>query len=105
MKIYAADTLFLANKLVDSTSAYAYDARTQTYLQPFASHQILKRFQAANKDVLESLRLSKEIIFERRRPLTVGTTLKSVIDTTINDHSNAPTILSAVMDELGTQTQ
>lgn len=94
-----------AHKLVDSSTSYQYDPKTQTYLQPVVSHQILRRFQLANASPLTALTLHREITFDKRKPIPAGTSLKEVIDVGVRDQSLAPTILAVVFEQLEAQDQ
>lgn len=89
--------------MVDSSTAYIYDPRTQSYLQPDYSNQLLQRMFAVNKKRFDNLKLTEEIVLEKIRPLPIGTSLKDAIKVADMDHQHAPTILSAVLKELGKQ--
>jgi len=94
-----------AHKLVDSSTSYQYDPKTQTYLQPVVTHQILRRFQLANAKALEALTLQEDITFDKRKPIPAGTSLKEAIEFGLRDQSLSPTILSSVFEELEAQDQ
>lgn len=89
--------------MVDSSTAYVYDPRTQTYLQPNYSNQILQRAMKVNKKRFDSLKLTEEIVLERIRPIPAGTPLKDIMKVADTDHQHAPTILAALLKELGKQ--
>jgi len=108
---FAASTNWLvmyiprAINLVNSTTTYTYDLRTQTYLQPVFAYQTLQRFQTVNSNALRSLVTETEIEIERRAPLPVGTPITELINIGLQDQSVAPTVLPELMDALGKQTQ
>ncbi|KDQ51085.1 hypothetical protein JAAARDRAFT_211375 [Jaapia argillacea MUCL 33604] len=89
--------------LVNSTSSYTYDLRTQTYLQPAFSFQTLQRFLSVNQDKLQSLKTITEVPLERRAPIPVGTPLTDLIAAGLREQSVAPTVLSALLEQLGKQ--
>ncbi|ETW79159.1 hypothetical protein HETIRDRAFT_36236 [Heterobasidion irregulare TC 32-1] len=91
--------------LVNSTTHYTYDLRTQTYLQPVFAYQTLQRFKTVNLSALQSLTTEKVIEVENRSPVPVGTKLADLADIGLNDQAVAPTVLSALMEALGAQTQ
>jgi small subunit ribosomal protein S29 len=95
----------LAVNLVNSTTDYVYDWRSQTYLQPSFAFQTLQRFLTVNASTIASLQTQKELRIERRAPIPAGTTLQDLIDVGLKDQVLAPTILSALLEELGQQTQ
>lgn len=93
-----------AVKLVDSTTPYEYDLRTQTYLQPAFSFQTLRRLQAANHTKLSALTTQKKHVFEKRE-VPLGTNLTDLIGVAMKEPSLAALILETVMSELSTQTK
>ena len=95
--------LLLAHKLVDSSTTYFYDPRTQTYLQPTASNQILQRFLSVNRKLVDQLTLSKDVVFEKREGVSAGQPLKSLFPIATTEQHMAPMILSVVLEELGKQ--
>ncbi|KAH7910195.1 mitochondrial ribosomal death-associated protein 3-domain-containing protein [Hygrophoropsis aurantiaca] len=92
-----------AINLVNSTTTYAYDMRTQTYLQPVFAFQTLQRFLTVNEAKLTSLFSQQEVELERRPALPVGTPLIDLINVGIRDQTLAPSVLSALLEELGRQ--
>ncbi|KAH7929052.1 hypothetical protein BV22DRAFT_1102642 [Leucogyrophana mollusca] len=93
-----------AINLVNSTTTYTYDMRTRTYLQPVFAYQTLQRFLAVNRAGLEGLVTQGEVEVGRRDEVPKGTPLVELIDIGLRDQSVAPTVLSAVLEELGRQT-
>jgi hypothetical protein len=91
--------------LVNSTTAYAYDLRTQTYFQPEFASQMLQRVLNANASSLESLHTQEELNLDRRTPVTAGTPLTDLINVGVKEPSISPIILTALMEELGKQTK
>ncbi|KAL5513011.1 hypothetical protein ACEPAH_3409 [Sanghuangporus vaninii] len=92
-----------AHKLVDSSTAYFYDPRTQMYLQPTASNQILQRFLSVNRKLIEQLQLTRDVAFEKRESVAAGQPLKSLFPIAGMEQHMAPMILSIVLEELGKQ--
>ncbi|KAI5124226.1 hypothetical protein M0805_005076 [Coniferiporia weirii] len=92
-----------AHKLVDSSTSYFYDPRTRTYLQPVASNQILQRFSTVNKKIFDKLKISEEIVFEKRKPIPADTPLRDLIKIAASEQHLAPMILSIVLEEVGKQ--
>ncbi|EIN09639.1 hypothetical protein PUNSTDRAFT_51852 [Punctularia strigosozonata HHB-11173 SS5] len=93
-----------AINMVNSTSPYVYDLRTQTYVQPAFAFQTLQRFLTVNSAALEELKTQLEVTLDRRpAPVPAGTSLASLISIGTKDPSMAPSVLTAVLDELGKQ--
>ncbi|KAH8105549.1 mitochondrial ribosomal death-associated protein 3-domain-containing protein [Phellopilus nigrolimitatus] len=92
-----------AHKLVDSSTSYFYDPRTQTYLQPTASNQILQRFLTVNKKILEKLKVSGRVTFEKRKAVDTGKSLADLINIAMSEQHLAPVIMSKVLEEIGKQ--
>jgi small subunit ribosomal protein S29 len=51
------------------------------------------------------MKTANEVPIERRQPLPAGSSVESLINIGIQDESVAPTVLEAVMAELGSQKQ
>lgn len=94
----------LAINLVNSTTTYSYDPRTRIYLQPVFAYQTLQRFLTVNGPRLAQLHLSVDVELERRATVPAGTTLSELIKVGTKEQALAPTILSAVLEELEKQT-
>ncbi|EPQ56717.1 hypothetical protein GLOTRDRAFT_138372 [Gloeophyllum trabeum ATCC 11539] len=94
-----------AISLVNSTTTYTYDLRTQTYLQPEFAFQTLQRFRTVNAEKLQHLHTSQDIPLDRRSSLPAGSGLVDLIEIGTRDVYLAPTVLSALMEELGKQTR
>ncbi|THH10743.1 hypothetical protein EW145_g1103 [Phellinidium pouzarii] len=90
-------------KLVDSSTSYFYDPRTQLYLQPVASSQILQRLLIVNRRIIEQLKVTQTVTFEKHDSVITGAPLKDLIEIAVSEQHLAPTILSAVLTELGKQ--
>ncbi|KAF8625521.1 hypothetical protein AX17_006833 [Amanita inopinata Kibby_2008] len=90
--------------LVNSTTTYIYDLRTQTYLQPSFAYQTLQRTLSVNSSLLSTLSTTKKLAFEKRE-LPIGTSLTDLIGVGLKDVSAAPAVLDALMVELGQQTK
>ncbi|KAG6329114.1 hypothetical protein ID866_9974 [Astraeus odoratus] len=90
--------------LVNSTTTYAYDPRTRTYVQPVFAFETLQRFLTVNGPRLEQLHTKVDVELERRATVPTGTTLAELVRVGIKEQALAPTILTAVLAELGKQT-
>jgi small subunit ribosomal protein S29 len=94
--------------LVNSTTPYAYDLRTQLYLQPGFSFQLLQRMLTVNKKAFTEITLPEDLVLEKQT-LKAGTTLKEVVDVAVVDRqrstAQAPLILDAVMKALEVQSR
>ncbi|CAL1715369.1 unnamed protein product [Somion occarium] len=88
---------------VDSSTAYIYDSRTRTYLQPRFSWQVLRRFLDVNTTLLQDLKTTKEFPVERKAPVQAGSPLTDLINVGLQDGSLAPSVLSSLMTELSRQ--
>ncbi|KAI0314593.1 mitochondrial ribosomal death-associated protein 3-domain-containing protein [Amylostereum chailletii] len=94
-----------AVNLVNSSTNYSYDLRTQTYLQPVFAYQTLQRFLTVNAHAISSLRTQAETAVEQGPPVPAGTSLADLIEVGLKDKSLAPSVLTALMAELGKQTE
>jgi small subunit ribosomal protein S29 len=94
-----------AINLVNSSSPYSYDLRTQTYLQPVFAQQTLERFRSVNEYHLGSLVAEDKIDLEDGLSLPQGTPLLKLIDVGLKDRASAPTVLAALLEALGKQTR
>lgn len=92
---------------VDSTTPYAYDARTQTFQQPELASQILDQFIQANSQILRSpnTQLAKEIQNERLGTFAKGAPLSSLLDVGLKDKSLATEVLEVTLKVLGEQSK
>ncbi|CDO72071.1 hypothetical protein BN946_scf184962.g14 [Trametes cinnabarina] len=99
-------TLYIprAISLVNSSTAYAYDARTQTYGQPAFAQQLLKRFADVNAALLQSLSVQGSYPLEERT-VPAGAPLANLINVGVEIQHYAPTVLKLVLDELALQTK
>ena len=97
---------FLAVNLVNSTTPYAYDLRTQIYLQPNAACHILQRVRSANAQSFKLLKLQKTLdIGGGYAPAQPGTSLYEFCDVLIEEAAKAPEVLDLLVKELGEQTE
>ncbi|KAI0306051.1 mitochondrial ribosomal death-associated protein 3-domain-containing protein [Multifurca ochricompacta] len=94
-----------AINLVNSSTPYSYDLRTQTYLQPLFAQRTLQRFRTVNENTLSSLVAEEKIDLHDGLSLSQGTPLISLIDVGIKDQTFAPTVLAALLEALGKQTK
>jgi len=90
---------------VNSTTAYVYDAQTRTYLQPTYAYQTLQRFLTVNSNQLQTLATKDDIPLDKRPSVPKGTLITDLISLGMKDQPIAPAVLSAVLKELGKQTQ
>ncbi|PPQ89420.1 hypothetical protein CVT25_002186 [Psilocybe cyanescens] len=94
--------------LVNSTTSYTYNIRTQTYLQPAFSFQTLQRMLSVNRDALAAIPLSEDLVLERQT-VRAGTPLSTVIEVGIAERdrtvAQSPAILEGVMKSLEVQTK
>lgn len=94
-----------AINLVNSSTPYSYDLRTQTYLQPVFAQQTLQRFRSVNEHALNSLVAEDKIELGTGSSLPQDTPLLKLIDVGLKDRTSAPTVLSALLQALGRQTR
>ena len=94
--------------IVNSTTSYVYDIRTQTYLQPAYAFQMLQRILNANVELLGLVPLHEDLILEKLS-FSAGTKLSSVMRAAVGARSRkiaqSPVVLEAVMRTLEKQTQ
>jgi small subunit ribosomal protein S29 len=97
-----------AVSLVNSTTSYVYDIRTQTYLQPAFALQILQRMLKVNTEVLDSVPLHEDLVLEKLSFLA-GDSLSNVILAATKAKNRrvaqSPLVLEAVMRTLEKQTR
>ncbi|KAH9967455.1 mitochondrial ribosomal death-associated protein 3-domain-containing protein, partial [Russula dissimulans] len=94
-----------AINIVNSSTPYSYDLRTQTYLQPVFAQQTLQRFRTVNEHALSSLVTEDKIDLEDGLSLPQGTPLLKLIDVGLKDQTFAPAALAALLESLGKQTK
>ncbi|KAI0918027.1 hypothetical protein AcW1_007009 [Taiwanofungus camphoratus] len=92
-----------AISLVNSSTSFVYDDRTQTYLQPDYSFELLRRFLSVNSAALQTLTTQDELILEERS-VPAGVTLAELVNAGLEDRASAPAVLSAFMSELSRQS-
>ena len=90
---------------MNSSTAFVYDERTRTYRQPEFSYELLHRFQQVNSAAIENLQLTKALVVGNKKSLPAGTPLAELINVGIKDHTQAPLVLEALLDEISRQTQ
>ncbi|KAF9442411.1 hypothetical protein P691DRAFT_810684 [Macrolepiota fuliginosa MF-IS2] len=93
-----------AVNLVNSTTPYTYDIRTQTFLQPESSYQILHRVKEANKKVFQELKTQNALVVDGWKTVPAGTTLSELVDLPREEVGRAPVVLDWLMKELEGQT-
>ncbi|TFY69289.1 hypothetical protein EVJ58_g499 [Rhodofomes roseus] len=89
--------------LVDSSRDYAYDLRTQTYLQPEFSAQLLRRFLSVNERLTNMLKTREQVPLQGRS-VPAGSRLTALVKAGVDDVNNAPVVLSVLIDELSQQS-
>ncbi|KAJ3569969.1 hypothetical protein NP233_g4701 [Leucocoprinus birnbaumii] len=94
-----------AVNLVNSTTPYAYDLRTQTFLQPEAALQILHRARLANSKIFKQLKLGKTLnLGEGYKAAPAGMSLYEFCDVSKEEVAKAPAVLELLVEELKGQT-
>jgi small subunit ribosomal protein S29 len=96
--------VFVASKLVDSSTLHQYDLRTQVFQQPEFAQRTLQRLLSTNKTALQGLSSQQEFAVDRRQILA-GTPLTELIDIGLKEQAIAPLILDALFTELSIQTK
>jgi small subunit ribosomal protein S29 len=66
---------------------------------------MLQRMLTVNSAALHSLVTEREVEIERKDPVPAGTPLSQLVNIGMKDHTLAATILSELMEALGTQRQ
>ena len=94
----------IAITLVNSSTPYAYDARTQTYGQPAFAQQLLKRFIDVNEMLIKGLTVQGTYPFEDRT-INSAYSLLDLINIGLETQQQAPTVLSVLLTELAQQTK
>jgi len=95
---------------VNSTTSYAYDIRTQTYLQPHFAFQTLQRMLTVNKTAFGSIHLPNSIVLDKH-VIPAGTSLAKAISIVITEKNksgsvaSSPALLEGVIRTLDTQTK
>ena len=94
--------------MVNSTTPYVYDIRTQTYLQPEYAFQHLQRILKVNAELFKSVQLQEDLILEKLS-FSAGDSLYSVMRAAVGAKSRrkaqSPVVLEAVMRTLEKQTE
>ena len=90
--------------LVNSSTPYVYDARTQTYGQPAFAQQLLRRFVDVNEKLIKNLRAQGSYSF---KDATIGTSssLLDLINIGLESQESSPTVLSVLFTELSKQKE
>ena len=90
---------------VNSSTSYAYDPTTRTYLQPAYASQTLQNFSAVNSALLQNLKTSEDIPIDGRVAIPKGASLADLIVVGTKDQNSAPVILATLLEILGKQTE
>ncbi|KAI0741258.1 mitochondrial ribosomal death-associated protein 3-domain-containing protein [Daedaleopsis nitida] len=93
-----------AINLVNSSTPYTYDPRTQTYGQPAFAQQLLKRFVDVNEALIQGMKVQRTYPFEER---TIDSTssLMDLINLGLEVQQQAPTVINTLLTELSEQTK
>ncbi|TFK92598.1 hypothetical protein K466DRAFT_480314 [Polyporus arcularius HHB13444] len=99
-------TLYIprAINLVNSSTPYVYDPRTQTYGQPAFAQQLLKRFADVNEALIKDMKVQGSYPFEERM-IDSTSTLTDLINVGLEYSQQAPTVLNTLLSELAQQTK
>jgi small subunit ribosomal protein S29 len=99
--------MHVAISWVDSTTPYAYDARSQTFQQPELALQILGQFVEANSAILRdpSIHITTDIQNDRLGNFSKGSPLSKLLDVGLKDQSLASEVLDVTLGLLGEQTK
>ncbi|KAH6887175.1 mitochondrial carrier protein [Coprinopsis sp. MPI-PUGE-AT-0042] len=102
--------------LINSTTPHVYDLRTQTYLQPLASYQLIQKLLQVNHAKLEKIKLKEavhltqpipapELREGKREVFEVGMNLADVIGIALKDKSygSSSVVLEGVLKGLEAQ--
>lgn len=105
-----------AASLVNSTTPHVYDLRTQTYLQPLASYQLIQKLVQVNHGKLDKIKLKEPIHLAqpipapelregKREVFESGMTLAEVVGIALKDKSygSSSVVLDGVMKALESQ--
>lgn len=90
---------------MNSTTTYAYDPRTRLYQQATFAYQTLQRFLTVNSYRLDQLKTTVGVELERRGTIPAGTSISDLVRAGIKERALAPTVLTALMEELQKQTE
>jgi small subunit ribosomal protein S29 len=94
-----------AISLLNSSTRYQYDLRTQTYQQHASAQQILRRFASVNENALQSIHIQDPVRIDKHsRTFEIGTPLTQLIQAGVTGPSAASDVLDAVFEQLGKQT-
>ena len=90
---------------VNSSTPYAYDPRTRTYLQPAYASRTLQNFSLVNSPLLQNLKTLEDIPIDGRVTIPKGTPLVDLIAVGTKDQTSAPAILYTLLEILRKQTE
>jgi small subunit ribosomal protein S29 len=97
-------TSLSAIKLIDSSTSYEYDARSQTYLQHDFARQVLARLLAVEGKKLEKIPVSERAVSGHPSvSVRSGDTLVSFISNGLGERSPAMEYLEIVLASLSEQ--
>ncbi|PVG04498.1 hypothetical protein CPB86DRAFT_868449 [Serendipita vermifera] len=102
-------TLYIprAIDLINCTTPYNHDPRTQTFLQPVLSAALLRQLRDTEHPGLDKLKISSAFPMENSPGSVppVGSSLGQIMDYGIREVSVAPFVLEFVLAELATQKE
>lgn len=97
-----------AVNLVNSTTSFTYDIRTQTYLQPGLAFQIIQRMLRVNEELFTSIMLQDDLVLEKRSFSTresLYDLMRFAVGARSRKIAQSPVVLEAVMRTLEKQTE
>jgi len=97
-------TLIPGINLVNPSTPYVYDIRTQTYAQPAFAAQTLQRFLQVNERLLTVMRVTKPITLDENTKFSGTVTYAEFIKESLAVPKLASAALSALLEDLGQQT-
>ncbi|KZV72466.1 hypothetical protein PENSPDRAFT_750913 [Peniophora sp. CONT] len=94
-----------AVSLVNSTTNFSYDMRTQTYVQPVFARSTLSRFLTVNEALLSNLKLESPIEVDQNTIVPAGASYADLVRVGTDNVALAPNALSGLLESLGNQTK
>ncbi|VDC06087.1 unnamed protein product [Peniophora sp. CBMAI 1063] len=94
-----------AVSLVNSTTNFSYDMRTQTYVQPVFARSTLSRFLTVNEALLSHLKLESPVEVDQNTTVPAGASYADLVRIGTDNVALAPNALSGLLESLGKQTK
>lgn len=98
-------TCHIAVSLVNSTTNFSYDMRTQTYVQPVFARSTLSRFLTVNEALLSHLKLESPVEVDQNTIVPAGASYADLVRVGTDNVALAPSALSGLLESLGKQTK